>query len=175
MLRFSTSRTLIASTLFLGATALFSSAAFAGTTTGSVNVSGTVTSTLDMSVSSTSGATSLALDSSAAGVKQTPQVANLNISTNSEQGYDVSVSSGNLVDDDGVGTPIPYRVAVVADGATAADSDFNTAPGTAYHYQTSIANAPADGARDLYIQYTPAALQDPGSYTATINLTVTDR
>lgn len=58
MFNISKSQTLIAATVMLGVTSVFSSTAFAGTT-GSVLVQGVVTSTLTMSTTAVAGATSL--------------------------------------------------------------------------------------------------------------------
>lgn len=118
---------------------------------------------------------SLALDSAAANVQQTVKIADLAISTNSEQGYKLTMTSatGTLRNGTDGGTPIAYTVGISEDAN--APSTFASPSGAGYDYTTSGANAPGTGDRDLYIRYTPAALQDPGTYSDTINLTVTDQ
>lgn len=163
-------RALIASGLVLGATAAFSPTAFAQTATTTVPLSGTVTSTLAITATPTTEAGALALDGAAAGVEQIVKAADLEISTNNEQGYNLSVTSGNLIKDGG--TSIAYQVTTVADGAVApATAGFTVASGTAY--TVSIATA-GSAPQDLYIKYTPAALQDAGAYAGTITLNVAD-
>lgn len=137
-----------------------------------VNLSGTVSSTLTLSTSATSDAGSLPLDGAAAGNQQIVQVADLGIHTNNEQGYTLTVTSGNLTKSGG--TAISYQTTTTATGVSAVTGDFTVASGTDYTFNTSAANASGTGDRDLWIQYTPAALQDPGSYTGSITVTVAD-
>lgn len=159
-------RAIVASGLVIGAAAALTPAAFAGTTTGTVNVSGTVTSTLDMAAAATAGAASLPLDSATA---QIVKVAALGINTNNSSGYTLTVSSvsGNLTNADGAN--IPFQVAVTNAGTPAADSDFT---GASVTHATTAANAAGSQGKDLSIKFTPGALQDPGTYTGTVNLTV---
>lgn len=163
-------RVLIASGLVLGSIAAFTPKAFAGTT-GSVTLGGTVTSTLTMTSTSTSGAAALALDGSAANVEQIVKVADVDMATNNEQGLTLTASSGSLTK--AGGTSIAFQVTSVADAAVApATGDFLIASGSDY---TVSSNAAGDYKQDLYIKYTPAALQDPGSYAGNITLSVVDR
>ncbi|MBD2775596.1 hypothetical protein [Iningainema tapete] len=157
------------SALVLGATAAFTPAAFAGTTA-TVPISGTVASTLNISATATAGASTLNLTSGEKIVK----VADLAIDTNNSTGYTLTVSSGNLANPDSA-TPISYQVKVVDGTATApASGDFTVASGTDLTDGTSVANGAGTNGKSLYIKYTPAALQDPGNYTGTINLSVAD-
>lgn len=144
------------------------SEAFADT----VNLSGDVASTLTLSTSQTGDATTLPLDGAAAGNQQIVQVADLGISTNNEQGYLLTVTSGNLTKSGG--TAIPFQTTTTASGTPAVTGDFTVASGTDYTLSTSAANASGTGDLDLWIQYTPAALQDPGTYTGSITVTVAD-
>jgi len=164
-------RFLIASGLFLGATVAFSPAAFAATD-GTVGLSGSVASTLAITAAPTGGATSMNLQGTGtAGVETIIQVADLAIDTNNSTGYTLTVTSGNLVNTTAT-TPIAYQVTTVADGGTApVTGAFTVASGTNYTVASSAAGSVP---KDLYIKYTPAQYQDPGSYSATINVSVAD-
>ncbi len=161
-------RILAALGMTLGATAIMPSEAFADT----VNLSGDVTSTLTLSTTATAGASALTLDGAAAGNQQIVQVADLGIHTNNEQGYLLTVTSGNLTKTGG--TDIAFQTTTTNSGTTALTGDFTVASGTDYTFSTATANASGTGDRDLWIQYTPAALQDPGTYTGSITVTVAD-
>jgi len=159
--------TLIASTLVIAGSVLATPAM--ALTTGSVTLGGTVATTL--SLTSVDTGTPSALDLS--GGERILQVADLNIFTNNEQGYTLTASQGNLTKIGG--TAISFQVLVVGNGATApVASAFITATGTAYTYATAAANATGAGDQDLYMKYTPAALQDPGVYAGSITLSVAD-
>jgi hypothetical protein len=162
-------RAIVASGLVIGAVAALSPAAFAGTTAGTVNVSGTVTSTLDMAANATAGAASLPLDSA---TEQIVKIADLAINTNNNTGYTLTVDSGNLTKAGGAN--IPFQVAVTDDNTAAATGDFTVASGTGYTNATNAANAAGSNGKDLSIKFTPGGLQDPGAYSATVNLTVAD-
>lgn len=160
----------LASVLVLSATAAFTPVAFAGTTA-TVPLSGTVTSTLNISATPTTGASTLDLSTASA---QIAEVADLAIDTNNSTGYTLTASSGDLANPDSA-TPISYQVKVVDGTASAPVSgDFTVASGTDLTYGTSGANASGTNGKSVFIKYTPAALQDPGTYTGTINLSVVD-
>lgn len=133
-------------------------------TDATVPLSGTVTTTLQVTSSTASGASTLDLMNGEKIVK----VADISMSTNNEQGLTLTVSSGNLTKTGG--TSIPYQVTSVADAATA-PTTFGTASGTNYTVGTSAAGS---SAVDLYIKYAPASAQDPGAYSGEISLTVSD-
>lgn len=161
-------RTLAVIGVSFGMAVVMPSKAFADT----VNLSGTVSSTLTLSTTATADAGNLPLGGAAAGNQQIVQVADLGINTNNEQGYTLTVTSGDLTKSGG--TAISYQTTTTATGVSAVTGDFTVASGTDYTFNTSAANASGTGDRDLWIQYTPAALQDPGSYTGTITVTVAD-
>jgi len=166
MINTSIRRALVLSSLVLGATTLFSAKAMANTS-GSVTLNGTVASTLTLTTTTLSAAGALDLT---APTLRIVQVADLAISTNNEQGYTLTATSGNLAKTGG--TPIAYRVTTTADGGTApAAGGFAVASHT---FASSAANALNSNGRDLYIMYTPAALQDPGLYEGIITVTVAD-
>jgi len=124
-----------------------------------------------LTTSATSNADRLALDGTGSSSEHIVKVADLAITTDSPNGYTLSVSSGDLSNADGQ-TPIAFQVTTVSDGAPAPGSAEFTAPsGSNYTMSTSSAGQ-AD--QDLYIRYTPAALQDPGLYSASIALVVSD-
>ena len=164
MINTSIRRALVLSSLVLGATTLFSAKAMANTS-GSVTLNGTVASTLALVITTLPEAGALPLNGS---TQQIVRVAGLAISTNNEQGYTVTATSGDLTRTGG--TPIAYRVTTTADGGTApASGGFAVASHT---FASSAANALNTNGRDLYIMYTPAALQDPGLYGGTITVSV---
>jgi hypothetical protein len=145
--------------------ALLSSAAFADTTA-SVTLGGTVTSSLAITSTPTAAASTLDLS----GGEKLVKVADLAIGTNNEQGLTLSATSGDLTK--AGGTAIAFQVHTVADGAGAPIAGaFVVASGTDYDVGSLAAGA---FDRDVYILYTPAALQDPGAYSGSISLTVTD-
>jgi len=146
---------------------LAASASAAAATSGSVTLGGTVTSTLAITSTSTAGASTLDLSTGEKIVK----VADISMITNNEQGLTLTASSGNLTKTGG--TSLAYQVTSVNDGAAPPDNTaFPVASGSNYVFTTSAAGPAAE---DLYIMYNPATYQDPGAYSATITLTVTDR
>jgi hypothetical protein len=151
--------------------ALFSSAAMAATSD-SVDLSGTVASTLAISVLTLPAAGALDLDGVGVGSasQHIVNVADVTLTTNTEAGLTLTVSSGDLEITAGVGSPISYQVATVAGGAAAPGVLAFSASGTPYT-SNSIAGTLH---KDLYIMYTPADLQTPGDYIATITLSVLD-
>jgi len=171
MFNLSIRRALVISGLFVGAATLLATPTkvMAGTT-GTVNVGGTVTSTLNMTTTPDANAGVLPLDGGAAGVTQMKPVATMAIDTNNEQGYTLTATPAGALTKAG-GTDIAYGVAVTT--GTAQASDF-AADGQVKTYSTGAANAPGTGGVILSIKYTPASLQDPGNYTSSITLNVAD-
>ena len=166
MINTSIRRALVLSSLVLGATTLFSAKAMAG----SVTLNGTVPSTLTLTTSPiTAAALALPLSSP---IQQIVQVADLAISTNNEQGYTVTATSGNLTKTGG--TSIAYRVTTTADGGSIPAPGVFAAAAANHTFASSAANALNSNGRDLYIMYTPAALQDPGLYEGSITVSVID-
>jgi len=136
-------------------------------TTGTVTLGGTVAANL-LIVSTPTG-TASALDLTPG--QKLVLVSVLTMSTNNEQGFRLTATSGNLTK--AGGTSIAFKVTSV-DATTTAPvaGDFTVASGTSYTVDSG-AQAGSDD-QDLYILYTPAALQDPGNYSGSIGLTVTD-
>ncbi|MBX5483099.1 MAG: hypothetical protein IRZ16_14840 [Myxococcaceae bacterium] len=135
-----------------------------------VNLSGTVASTANVTAVATSSAG--ALDMGGEGVdigQQIVKVADVTMSTNNATGLTLTVTSGDLSN----GTDsVAYQVTTVADEAAApVGADFTVPSGTDYTYSNSTSGSED---RDLYIAYTPPILLDPGTYTGTITLTVAD-
>jgi hypothetical protein len=145
-----------------------SSAALAATD-GTVHLSGTVDSTLSMTATDTTG-TGKADDLDLSAAEQIAHVSNISMTTNNAEGLTLSATSGNL--GNGSSGTIAFQVTSVADGTTEpAAADFTTASGTLYTVDTGAAGT---FDKDLYILYTPTSTQDPGTYTATIDLSVED-
>ncbi|MHC5744530.1 MAG: hypothetical protein ACYTXT_22070 [Nostoc sp.] len=160
-------RALIASGIFIGAAVAFSPTAKAANTA-DVGLGGSVTSTVGIVTNNTTGT---GLNLGGDGTTPTPhvvQVADFTMSTNNEQGLSLSVPVGTMTKTNG--TTITYQVKVVDHLATAPEAvDFSSGD------QTYTTNAAGPANRDLYINYTPANFQDPGAYTGSITLTVSDR
>jgi hypothetical protein len=135
-----------------------------------VGLSGTVSSTASVTSVATAGATTLNMGGVGTAIgQQIVKVADVALTTNNTAGLTLTVTSGNLTN----GTDdVAYKVTTVADAASAPlSAAFTIASGTDYTVATSAQGA---AAKDLYIAYTPAAVLDPGTYTATITLSVAD-
>jgi hypothetical protein len=128
----------------------------------------------DPSVSSVnvlSSASSLPIDGEGSAEMNVVKVSNLTLATDSNKGFTVTISSGNLTKT-GQETPIAYRVLVVTLGANPPSSgDFTVASGNNYTYSTNQAGSQNC---DLYILYTPRTMQDPGTYSANISISIID-
>jgi hypothetical protein len=166
-------RQFLAASLVIGSALSFISPAFAGTTD-TLTIKGTVTTTLSLAVAGTTGAGSAAALELGTTGEKIVKIADLTMSTNNEQGLLLTVTSansGSLVK--AGGTSISFLLNAVNDAATApATGDFSAGSGATY---TTGSTAAGDANKDLYMKYTPATLQDPGEYTDTLTLTVTDK
>jgi hypothetical protein len=118
----------------------------------------------------TLSATTLELDGTGNPSMSIVKVADIHLSTDNPQGCTVTISSGSLSKPGG--TSIPFQITDVADGAgTPSAGNFTTASGSNHTFSISTAGTRD---RDIYIRYTPAALQDPGSYSASIIINISD-
>lgn len=118
----------------------------------------------------TSGAVALDLDGEGSATEHVVKVADLTLETLNQHGLSVSISSGGLTKSGG--SSIPFQVTTVPSGAAPPGSgSFTVASGGTYVFETDVAGSTA---RDLYLRYTPAALQDPGTYGASVSLSVMD-
>lgn len=124
-----------------------------------------------VTVSAVAAAGDLPMDGQGTSSTRVVKIADVSFSTASSNGLTVRITSGQLTNADGR-TPVAFRVLLVDDGASApASSAFTTPSGDLYSFPTSTAGS---AAKDLYISYTPAALQDPGTYTANVDVSVVD-
>lgn len=150
------------------ATSFIPSAAFAGTTD-SVTIGGSVASTLAIAYTNAKADINLAPAQTNAEVK----VADLTMGTNNSTGLTVT-ATGILTLAKTTGsnaTPVPFTVGIVA-GASGTPASYAITATTVF--ATTTAAAPST-AHSLYIKYsTDASFQDPGSYAATVVLTVAD-
>jgi hypothetical protein len=151
---------------FIPALLLTASVASAATS-GQVDLSGEVTSTLTMSATPTNAASALDLMTAS---EQIVKVADLAASTNNDQGLTWTMSSGDLAKSGG--QSIAYKVLSVADGGSAPATGAFIVDSGDDHVVGNSAAGSFD--RDLYIKFTPAGSQDPGIYEGTINLSVSD-
>lgn len=118
----------------------------------------------------TTAAHDLNLDGEGSASTRIVHVADITISTDNPSGLTLTITSGEITKVGG--ESIAFQVTTVPHNAAApSPGDFVTAPGADYTYSTTSATSEA---RDVYIRYTSQALQDPGHYSAIINLWVID-
>jgi len=119
---------------------------------------------------STLGASGLVLDGRGIATTRIVKVAAISFSTDTAAGLTLTIASGSLTK--AGGTPVAFQVVLVArDAAAPSSGAFTTPSGSSYQVSTA---SPSTVERDLYIMYRAAALQDPGTYSATIDLDVFD-
>jgi hypothetical protein len=112
-------------------------------------------------------ASNLVLDGRGSTNTHIVKVADIALTTDNSKGLSLFVSAGNITKPGG--SSIAYEVTTVSDGAAPpAGSDFSSGN---YIVSTSTSGTVN---KDVYIKYTPAALQDPGNYSGAISLVVTD-
>ncbi len=170
MLLNSLGRVLVASGIVAVTSFMASTAAFADTTA-SVAIQGIVDPTLAIASSNPKQDINLSPLVSPANAREV-KVADLKFGTNNSTGLTVTVDAANsltLAKPDGI-TPVAFQVQILA-GSPEAPTTLYQGTGSAF-----VTNAPAAITTDhsLYIQYAPAAFQDPGTYRSTIGLTVAD-
>jgi hypothetical protein len=123
-----------------------------------------------VSAQSTLAASGLVLDGRGTASTRIVKVAEITFSTDTQNGATLTIASGSLTK--AGGTPVAFQVVVVARQATAPTSGaFTTPSGSSYGVYTSAAGV---AERDLYIMYRASSLQDPGAYSASIDLDVID-
>lgn len=124
-----------------------------------------------VSAQATSGAASIAMDGKGTSTTHIVKVANVTLTSDAVGGCTVNIASGALRKL-GDTTSVAIQVVLVGHDVSAPSGDaFTAAAGDAYLYSTGAAGT---FVVDLYIKYRPAALQDPGSYVATVALAVVD-
>ncbi len=124
-----------------------------------------------ISVNVMPSASNLPLDGEGSATTHIVKVSTLTLATDSSKGCTVTISSGYLTKAGQV-TPVAYRVMTVASGDNQPSSgDFTVASGNNY---TFVTNQAGSQNRDLYILYTPANFQDPGTYSANITILIAD-
>ena len=165
-------RFLIASSLIVApiATIGFASTALADTTS-TVTLGGSVSSTLAVTSSATSDASSLPMSISTPG-NQVVKIADLTVTTNNSAGLTLTATTGDLTS--GSDT-VPFTVAAVDDGGTAPTS-FATTSGSTYSLPVTTGFNATTGEKniDLYIQVQNPTLPKKGTYAGSILLTVAD-
>jgi hypothetical protein len=123
-----------------------------------------------VTASATNNSTNLPI-AGATATTEIRQVADLTASTAATNGLKLVINQNSLTKTDGI-TPIPVQFLAIADGSEPpAGSAFTTAATMDYEYVT---NAASTTNLDLYIKYTTGQSQDPGNYTAILQLSVTD-
>jgi hypothetical protein len=124
-----------------------------------------------ISTTITSSASRLPLDGEGRSSTHIVKVSTLSLATDSNKGFTVTISSGSLAKVD-TQSPIIYQVTTVASGASSPSSaDFSVASGNNY---TFLASQAGSQNRDLYILYSPANLQTPGTYSSNIVVSISD-
>ena len=163
-------RVLVASG-FVVATSFMSSAAFAATT-GDVIIGGSVASTLTMGITAKAGAATINL--APAQTNAVLEVADITMGTNNSTGLSLKLDAASSFSmaNTGGGTPVAFTVAAV-EGDLETGAVYKGAVGDVLI--TSTAAQASTTAYSLFIKYsTQATFQDPGTYSSTIKLIVSD-
>jgi hypothetical protein len=124
--------------------------------------------TPSVSVAPSANSTSLMMDSGGGTVTRIVKVADVSIASDSASGFTLSITSAGLTKPGG--TPVAFQVALVDVFAPSPSaSAFSTPSGALFTYAGS-------GTQDkaLYIKYSLPTYQDPGTYSAQIDLEVVD-
>ncbi|MEY2978722.1 MAG: hypothetical protein ACO3NK_03840 [Prochlorotrichaceae cyanobacterium] len=123
-----------------------------------------------ITLSPTSIAGNLDLDGEGSASSHIVKVADLEFSTTNQSGCTLNVTSGRITKVNG--EDIDYQITTVADGSSApAQNDFTVSSGDNY---TLVVNDTSLISRDVYILYTPGIFQDPGLYSSSVNVSVSD-
>jgi hypothetical protein len=123
-----------------------------------------------ITVSAVAAAASLPLDGEGSASTHIVKVGDLAMATDGAAGFTVSITSTSLTKGD-QRTPIAFQVALVDDDVVPAAAAFTVASGDILVHTTAAAGAVN---KDLYIKYLPATRQDPGSFSATVHVTIAD-
>lgn len=118
-----------------------------------------------------SQATALPVDGEGASTEHILKVADLNITSDGPLGFTLTVTSGSLSNGEGQ-TPIAFQVVTVAAGSAAPSAGMFTAASGESHVFTSLQAGSVT--RELYVRYTPATLQDPGTYSHVVSVLIAD-
>lgn len=124
-----------------------------------------------ISTTITSSASLLPLDGEGRSTTHIVKVSTLYLSTDNSKGFTLTISSGNLAKVQPQ-SPIIYQVTTVVSGASSPSSgDFSVASGNNY---TFLATQAGSQNRDLYILFSLANLQTPGTYSSNIVVSISD-
>jgi hypothetical protein len=124
--------------------------------------------TPSVNTAAAAGSTSLMMDSGGVTVTRIVKVADVSVASDGANGFTLSIASAALTKPGG--TPVPFQVALVdAFAPVPSASAFSTPAGSLFAYVgTGIQN------KALYIKYSLPTYQDPGTYSAQIDLEVVD-
>ena len=124
-----------------------------------------------VTVSPSAAAGALDMDGEGGSLTHVVKIADVTLSTDARTGLTVSITAGVLTRIDGR-TPVRFQVLLVPRGGSAPAPAAFTTPSTMTYVWSTTAPGAVD--KDLYIKYTAARLQSPGTYTATVDIDVTD-
>ena len=163
--------TLLTSSVAVAAVFMASTAAFANpsATTGSITITGTVASTIAI----TADEFNTNVDLSPTGL--TPRelkVAKLTFGTNNSTG--LTVKATGIFTLIATETSVDFRVGINDETANLNGKPSFYKRTNEFPFVTGVAT-PVNSPYSLYIRYLTNDFQNPGTYTATINLTVTDK
>ena len=162
-------RILLASGLAATASLVANSPAFAQSTNATVNLSGSIPYTLQMTLNPTTGGDSLDLSVGERSVK----IATITgATTNSENGLKVNISKSSLTSSTGATIPFSVRDAPGANAVT--NAYLNGADGGVLNYTTSNARGSAPDS-SIFIWYNVASDVPPGTYTGSVTFTVVNK
>jgi hypothetical protein len=111
----------------------------------------------------------LAMDGAGLITTHIVKIAVVELSSDRPLGFTLSISAGRLMK--GGGRAIPFQVTAVDHAAAPPTASAFTAPSGSLY---TLAMGPGTYGKDLYIKYSAAALQDPGTYSASLELDVVD-
>lgn len=138
-------------------------------TSANIGVGGNVPSTLAITAAADGGATSTSVTT---GTETIAKIADLSMETNNSTGLTLTVNAGTVTNGDS--ETMPFEVLILEDGASTPATTAFSAGTQTYNSGGANASGASIGLRDLYIKYKPAALQDPGTYSGTVTVTVAD-
>lgn len=160
---------IVISNLLLATTGVFSPKAVAGTMT-EIQLSGTVEPALKLVATSTPISSVQVLSNISLADQQMQQVAQLAISTNSEQEYDLKVTASILTNVEG--KTIPVQVILVKPGAEPTSVQPSATSNLENHAGTNIV---VSETQNLLVQYESTPPQKSEVYSGTISLLLLNR
>jgi hypothetical protein len=122
-----------------------------------------------VAVQPAAGAMDLVMDGTGSVTTHVVRIAVVMVAGDGPRGFTLGIGSGSLTKLGG--RPVAFQVAVVDHDAAVPTASAFTTPSGMRH---ALSVGPGSYTKDLYIKYCSAALQDPGTYSASVDLDVFD-